>query len=235
MFPVGLVIMLTPYSERYLWTTSVFLGLQALILLIFVIKIFGFTKAIIPSFVIFILSFFIEYAGVNTGWPFGDYIYTSVLLPQIAGVPIAIAFAWFSVMISAYLIIIDLFPKTAVLTAALISSVLVFSTDILLEPFASFINGFWLWSEGKIPFINFISWLVLGFLFSLILAVFLKPAAVQETKPFLKKIPYIVFMINMVTFLIINIFHNYIYLSVVGGTIITFIILILPAISKNET
>jgi len=234
MFPVGLVIMLTAFGQQYLWTTSIFLGLQALILLMYFLKFYGPIQALIPSVIILSLSFFIEYIGLNTGYPFGNYIYPGILVPQLFGVPIAIAFAWFSVTVSAYLITIDLYGKAGVFTTALISSALIFSTDILLEPFASFINGFWLWDSGKIPFQNFISWLVLGFLFSLVLSLFIKPEKIIDTKFFIIKIPYIVLIINMFTFLIINIYNNYIFMSVIGITIIAFILLILPLIAKNE-
>ena len=232
MFPVGLVIMLTTFGQQYLWTSSIFLGLQALILLMYVLKLYGTACSLIPSAIILTLSFFIEYAGVNTGYPFGNYIYSDILVPQLFGVPIAIAFAWFSVTVSAYLITIDLYGKAGIFTIALISSALIFSTDILLEPFASFVNGFWLWNSGKIPFQNFISWLVLGFLFSLFLSLFIKPG--KEAEPFSGKIPYIVLTVNMFTFLIINIYNNYIFMSVVGASIIAFILLILPVIAKNE-
>lgn len=234
MFPVGLAIMLTGYREQYLWTTTIFLGLQALILLMFILKYWGFAQALLTSMMIFILSLFIEFIGVKTGYPFGNYTYTSILIPQLFGVPLAIAFAWFSVTVSAYLITIDLFGKAGAFTAALISSVLIFSTDILLEPFASFVNGFWIWIGYRIPFVNFISWLVIGFLFSLVLTLFIKPGKSKYIEPLIKKIPYIVLLVNILTFFVINIHNNYIFMSVVGGTIITFVLLILPIISKNE-
>jgi len=199
-----------------------------------ILKYWGFVPVLITSVIIFTLSYFIEYIGVNTGYPFGNYTYTSILTPQLFGVPLAIAFAWLSVNVSAYLITIDLYRKASAFAAALISSVLIFSTDILLEPFAAFVNGFWIWNSGRIPFVNFISWLVIGFLFSLVLTLFIKPGKLQGTEPCIKKIPYIVLMVNILTFLVINIYNSYLFMSVVGGTIITFILLILPLISKSE-
>jgi bisanhydrobacterioruberin hydratase len=234
MFPVGLVIMLTDFGRGYLWTTSLFLGLQALILFILIYKTSRLFLSISVVLIIFISSFSIELLGLKTSYPFGTYTYSDILAPQLFGVPAAIAFAWFSVTVSSYLIAADLYGKYGVFTISLISSALIFSTDILLEPFASFINGFWIWEGGRIPLQNFISWLVIGFLFSLVVSQFIKPGKLKELSPFIRKIPYIILTLNVLNFLTLNLINNYIFISVIGTTIIVFILFLLPVFAKNE-
>jgi uncharacterized membrane protein len=234
MFPVGLVIMLTDYSQQYLWTTSLFLVLQSLILLILLYKTYGFFPSVITALIIFVLSFSVELLGVKTSYPFGTYIYSDILIPQLFGVPASISFAWFSVAVSSYMIAALLYGNTGIFSISLISSALIFSTDILLEPFASFINGFWIWESGRIPMQNFISWLVIGFIFSFVISLFIKPGILKELNPFNRKIPYIILILNILNFLVLNIINNYIFMSVVGTTTIVFIILILPVFAKNE-
>ncbi|SEM24826.1 carotenoid biosynthesis protein [Nonomuraea pusilla] len=43
-----------------------------------------------------------EFAGVRTGLPFGEYRYTGVLRPELAGVPTAVAAAWGGMGLAAY-------------------------------------------------------------------------------------------------------------------------------------
>jgi hypothetical protein len=34
--------------------------------------------------------------------------------------------------------------------------------DFILEPFATTVKGYWQWSEGSIPLLNYIAWFVLS-------------------------------------------------------------------------
>ena len=235
MFPIGLIIMLTDFGRQFAWTTTIFLGIQGVILFLIAVKSAGLIKALVSALLILLLSFFIEYVGLKTGFPFGKYTYTDVLSPLVSGIPIAITFAWFSVTVSSYLLTLNLYSKAGIFSASFISSVLVLSVDILLEPFASFINGFWLWDAGTIPFQNYVSWLVLGFLFCLIISIFVNPGLMREMRPGVKNIPYLVFAVNMLTFLVINIINGYIFLSLIAMLIIVMLTLILPGSVKYET
>lgn len=59
-------------------------------------KLADLLSVVITTAVILMASWFIEYWGVTTGFPFGDYRYTGILAPHIGGVPLAIMFAWFT-------------------------------------------------------------------------------------------------------------------------------------------
>lgn len=225
MFPVGLFIMFTEFGRQYLWTTTIFLGLQALITFIVLLKLAESAGVIITALLVFISSFVIEWGGVNTGFPFGQYSYSSVLLPLINGVPLAISFAWFVVSVNSFLAA-RYFLGSGGAAAIAVSSVLILATDILLEPFASFINGYWLWSAGSIPIQNFISWFIIGILYSAAIAFIIKWKSKIENRSKLEKIPLIIIVINILNFSVINIANGYFVLTAVGIVIIIAIVLI---------
>lgn len=234
MFPVGLIIMLTSFGSPFLWTTSIFLFLQALILVILIYESVCNFKSVLLVLVLLILSFLVEFLGVKTGFPFGSYSYSDLLQPVVFGVPAAITFAWFSLSFSAYFIAVNLFAKSGTVAVSFIASVLILAADILLEPFASFINGFWYWDTGTIPFQNFLSWLVLGFLFCLLISVILPPEKVRDVKPPLKRIPFLIFTLNILNFLVLDLYHGFYLLSISGTVIIILIAMILPLWDKYE-
>jgi len=234
MFPVGLVIMFTGRGRQYLWTTTLFLGLQALITFILLLNLGKPFSVIISTVIIFILSYFTEWWGVNTGFPFGYYTYTDVLKPIINGVPLAITFAWFVVSANSLLIIKYFFKSGRGFSAAFIASVLILATDMLLEPFAAFVNNYWSWAANTIPVQNFISWLVLGFVFSLVLNSTLKwnETGFQES---LFKIPPFIIAINLLNFTIVNLAYGYIILTCIGLGIFAVITLFSIKFIPNES
>lgn len=232
MFPVGFLIMFTGFGRQFLWTTTIFLGLQALIMFLLLGKISSYAPAAVSAFFVFILSFLIEWWGVNTGFPFGIYTYTDILQPKIFGVPLAITFAWFSVT-SGSLVIAKYFEfNSGTVMAAFISSVLILSTDILLEPFASFINNYWQWSFSKIPVRNFAAWLIIGFCFSLLLNKLIKwKSPVDANMVF---IPSLIFAINILNFAVVNILFGYYIITAIGLMMISVMISSLLYFKRNE-
>ncbi len=226
MFPVGVFIMLTSYGKQYLWTTTIFLGLEALIMFFVLTRLSGLFPALISAIIIFTGSFFVEWWGVNTGFPFGNYIYTDTLQPKLYGVPIAIMFAWFAVSSSCLIWVTYIFKGNSLYTIALVSASLILAADILLEPFASFVNNFWMWDSYKIPGQNFIAWFVLGFIFSLILSFLLREKNDDDIS--VVKIPLVIIIINVLNFSIVNLANGYYVLTLIG--LVIFGIIIIPAV-----
>ena len=109
--------------------------------------------------------FFIEYLGVETGFPFGVYSYNSDLF-LLLGVPIFIPLAWFVLIKGTYLGLRQIF----------LSAFFILMFDIVLELFAVK-NGMWLWDNAKsglfpAPIINYISWFVISILVALFINTF---------------------------------------------------------------
>lgn len=214
MFPVGIFLMFTEFGKQYLWTTTLFLGLQAVIMFFVLIKLADTLSASISLAVIFLFSFFVEWWGVNTGFPFGQYYYTEVLQPKLSGVPIAIAFAWFVVSSSSLLLVRFLLRGASGIAISFVSASLILAVDMMLEPFAAFINNFWEWDSTVLPPQNFIAWFVLGFIFSFGLNKLLKWKSETNTK--LLILPVIIIIINILNFSVVNLANSYYLLTGLG-------------------
>lgn len=224
MFLVGFIIMFTTLGSGYLWTTTIFLALETLITFIILTKLADLLSVVISTAIIFTASWFIEYWGVNTGIPFGSYTYTHVLSPLIGGVPLAIMFAWFTVTANSLLAARYFLNGFSEISAVLIASIFILATDILLEPFASFVNNFWVWSDSAIPIQNFISWFIIGLIFVTILSQLIKWRKVDINKSRLFKIPLLITAINIINFSVINIANGYYFLTITGLAIFIIII-----------
>ena len=225
MFPVGFIIMFTDSGSGFLWTTTIFLGLEALITFIILVKLADLLSVVITTAVIFMASWFIEYWGVNSGIPFGSYSYSHVLSPLIGGVPLAISFAWFVVTANSLLAARYLLKGSSEVMAIALASVFILATDVLLEPFASFVNNFWVWNSSAIPVQNFISWFVTGLIFAVTFSQLIKWNDNGTGKFHFFKIPLLITGINIVNFSVVNIVNGYYFLTVTGIVIFGVIIL----------
>jgi len=122
---------------------------------------------------VILLGWAIEYLGVSTGFPFGNYRYGEVLLPQLAGIPIAIGFAWLSITLSSIHIAHIVFihfkipSQLRIYFIPLSTALLMVIFDLFMEMTAPAL-GYWNWEFGFIPLSNYITWFLLGFVFSLI-------------------------------------------------------------------
>ncbi|MFD2670374.1 carotenoid biosynthesis protein [Marinicrinis sediminis] len=124
------------------------------------------------SLVIFLSTFLLEWIGTETGFPFGDYHYTSVLGLSLFGVPLAIACAWIAILLMArsFTPIAWSRPKRAAI-AALYAVAL----DLVLDP-AAHAMQFWQWAPDQwamydVPFQNFAAWYVTAFVLLLLLPI----------------------------------------------------------------
>jgi uncharacterized membrane protein len=122
-----------------------------------------------------LLGYGIELIGTQTGYPFGPYRYTDVLQPQVLGVPVAIAIAWGS-LVGLW----GLLGPQGRLKRALWVAIGSVATDVLLEPYATAIRGYWQWETPAIPLANYLSWGVFAALLSLL---YPRRTALQATYP----------------------------------------------------
>lgn len=139
---------------------SLFLPLTPLNLLISAFVIFksyrGHTASVTAlAIAIYFLGFFIEAVGVNTGFPFGEYEYGSVLGPKVWNTPIIIGINWF-IMFSGILYAVELIRLPDVVKAIL-GAILMMAADILIEPVAISLE-FWMWNKGLPPVENYMGW-----------------------------------------------------------------------------
>ncbi|WP_243708472.1 carotenoid biosynthesis protein [Actinomadura sp. GC306] len=107
-----------------------------------------------------------EWIGIRTGVPFGEYSYTSVLQPQLGGVPVIVAAAWGGMGLAAHAVATEIVPEGGPkrwVTGALALT----AWDLFLDP-QMLRLGLWTWvEEGPyrgVPVSNFAGWLVVSLL-----------------------------------------------------------------------
>ncbi len=123
------------------------------------------------SVVIFILSLSAEILGVNSGFPFGVYVYGDNMGPFILNTPLAIGGAWLSVTLSSVYLTRLIFDRLGfspknIFVYALSAALLAVAFDFVLE-IAAVRLGYWSWHEKAVPIQNYLSWFVLSGFFSL--------------------------------------------------------------------
>jgi uncharacterized membrane protein len=111
--------------------------------------------------IIIVCSYAVETLGVCTGFPFGVYHYTDKFGPLLGAVPMTIPLAWHVVVTNALFIVRMFLPYVERLKEAVLGALLCTLYDCLLEPFATTVKGYWVWSNG-IPVSNFIAWFVIS-------------------------------------------------------------------------
>ncbi|MBN2104052.1 carotenoid biosynthesis protein [bacterium] len=122
--------------------------------------------------IIMLLSGFgIEVLGVHYRFPFGRYQYGQVLKPQIFQVPVAIGFAWLLICLSSYMLAcrITLHNKMKKnhhnILIPFVTAAFMVLFDLIMEMAAPGL-GYWHWTSQTVPVKNYLSWFVLGMLFS---------------------------------------------------------------------
>ncbi len=232
MNPVGYFIMSNDFfKKKFLWTTSLYLFFQAVFTFILLLQLTSKTITIKLTLLIFITTIFIEYIGVFTGFPFGTYSYTDTLKPLLpGGVPIAIGFAWFVIAVNSFIVIKHFLSFKNKYLLIFVSGAIILFIDILLEPFASFINNFWIWNGNEIPFVNYISWFIIGVILSLLLN-HLIGAKVKEVKPMY---PMIILLLNVSQFTLFDVYYGYLSNSFFGLFGLIAAVLLLKVKRKNE-
>lgn len=119
---------------------------------------------------IVVLSWIIEYIGISYGFPFGDYNYSDMLQPSVAGVPLAIAFAWPCAVITSIAFMEEAFGMKvkSFFSRTFIASTFILVFDIFLEQ-AAISENYWQWAKGMVPLTNYISWFSIGFIFTFVI------------------------------------------------------------------
>jgi uncharacterized membrane protein len=107
-----------------------------------------------------LLGFAVEAVGVRFGVPFGRYVYTDALRPQLLGVPFVMGPAWMVLVAFASDAAgrLRLRGWKAIVFAALLTT----ATDLVIDPLAANRLGYWRWEEAGsyygIPLVNFAGW-----------------------------------------------------------------------------
>lgn len=127
-------------------------------------------KPLLLAIGVALASFGIEWLGVKTGYPFGEYHYSSELGFVIFGVPFTIALAWVGILLNTALIV----QSRNRIWRAIQVGLLAVGLDLILDPVAAG-RGWWVWTGeteyalAGIPLTNYAAWFGTFFLFGLFL------------------------------------------------------------------
>ncbi len=111
---------------------------------------------------IFALGLGVEILGVNTGVPFGDYVYLEGLGPKVMETPWLIGLNWALLSLAAGSFASQFLEDGSRLQRALLATVLMLALDVLMEPVAH-AHRLWLFAGGVAPWQNYVAWAVVAF------------------------------------------------------------------------
>ena len=156
---VGILLLGGPWSSDFVMLTPLNLLLLSVVYLITSDKVKRPLLYALPA----LMGFLVEMLGTNTGFPFGEYSYSSILGPGLLGTPFLIGVLWWVLLRSFH----DVFSgissnKTMISLATGLGMLLL---DIFIEPVAIGL-GFWAWQAAEVPLENYMAWFVLSFVFT---------------------------------------------------------------------
>ncbi len=110
-------------------------------------------------------AYAIEYVGIHTGWPYGEFVYGASLGPTLGGVPVGLPVFFIPLVVNAYLLCLlllgDRAGSPAVRLPVTIAAVVLM--DLVLDPGAVSL-GFWSYAGGgpyyDVPISNYLGWML---------------------------------------------------------------------------
>lgn len=144
--------------------------------------------------VLFVLGMTVEIVGVQTGFPFGEYSYGTVLGPKVGGVSLIIGVNWFYLVVCA-VAAVRFFTSNKWLIILLAPAILT-GMDVLIEPVAIALD-YWQWEAVAVPLSNYIAWFAVS-----IPMVFIYLALIPNPP---SRLPAQVLLVQIVFFAVLNI------------------------------
>ncbi|WP_132058317.1 bisanhydrobacterioruberin hydratase [Halorussus amylolyticus] len=122
-------------------------------------------KAVAGLLAVTAYSYLIEFIGITTGLPYGEFHYQTELGPMVAGVPVGLPVFFLPLVVNSYLLALLLFPRLTPRTRVVTALGLVLVVDLVLDPAAVAI-GFWAYDGGGlyygVPLSNYAGWVLSG-------------------------------------------------------------------------
>ena len=118
-------------------------------------------KEWLTIFLVYIITFFSEWIGVNYGWLFGSYSYGNSLGFKIGGVPLLIGLNWVLLALVSRQISSKLFSSKWLVI--FVSAILMVMIDVIIEPLSDYLD-FWYWEMSTIPLSNYRDWFLVAVL-----------------------------------------------------------------------
>jgi putative membrane protein len=169
IYVVGVVGMLTkPIQPYFIFLVPVNIVLVLLVSMIY--HPYLNPQFIITAIVMSLCGFLLEWIGVKTGLIFGEYEYHGGLGIRLDGVPLIMGLNWFLLVYGTSLIGARLFRQNWLI--AFIGASLMVVYDVFLEP-AAIRYHFWMWTDGQVPWQNYLAWFISAFVFIYLFRIFI--------------------------------------------------------------
>jgi putative membrane protein len=104
----------------------------------------------------YMVTFFAEWAGVHSNWFFGDYSYGQTLGLRLWAIPLIMGINWFLLIYCAGVLMQYSRIKSSI-ARVIIGALLLVLLDVLIEPVAIKFD-YWHWAGNVVPFKNYIGW-----------------------------------------------------------------------------
>ncbi|NAS26570.1 carotenoid biosynthesis protein [Herbidospora sp. NEAU-GS84] len=144
---------------------------------------YGWRAILVYYAVTLVVSNTLENLSVLTGFPFGDYHYTTG--PQLFHVPLAIGPFYAAIGYLAWTIAVLLVgdvhrgsSRVTLIGTPVIASFAMVAWDLAMDPTRATIQRFWIWEDGGgffgVPLVNFLGWSLTTYLFLQLFALYLR-------------------------------------------------------------
>ncbi len=131
-----------------------------------------------------------EILSLRTGFPFGQYVFTSVMGPKVLGLPILLVLAYLGIGYTSW-ILASLILRTRRLSRQTtwlflqpaIAACIMTAWDVTMDPGWATLDHAWIWRNGGpwfgVPISNYFGWLLTTFAFYLLFALWLHNRAFE--------------------------------------------------------
>jgi len=137
---------------------------------------------------------FFESVSLRTGFPFGNYQFTSLMGSRLFGLPVLLALAYLGVGYLSWVVALvmlghqnaPLSGRRTVLLPVVASFVMV-AWDFSMDPVWAYIDHAWVWRDGGayygVPVSNFFGWFLTVYIFCQLFALYLRRREILSAPP----------------------------------------------------
>ena len=196
---VGIAGMLLPFSF------SLFVKLIPVALLLSSVALVFFhsnfdTKTLAVFTFIYLIGFFVEVLGVNTGLIFGEYIYGESLGIKVFNTPLIIGLNWLLLVYITSSVLENM--KLLVPVKIILGASMMLGYDLIIEQIAPKLD-MWNWQNNIVPIDNYVAWFLIAALFHAAIQVF-KIKTTNKLAPIILVCQVLFFLVLLIYFKLLH-------------------------------